>query len=110
MTDSGISRRKGAGLFGGWLVVYLVIPFVGLAIYVAYHGVGSAPGVLSASYISAATATMTTLILVVFGVPFASYLAHNDSVSSRVARALIRLPLGIPPLVSGIFASLASFS
>lgn len=107
MADRGISRRKSSGLFGGWLVLYLVIPFVGLAVYVGYHGVGSAPGVLSASYISAATATITTLILVVFGVPLASYLAHTDSVTSRVARALIRLPLGIPPLVSGIMLLIA---
>lgn len=107
MSGEGVSRRGGPGLFGGWLLVYLAVPFVGLAVYVVYHGVGSAPGVLSAAYISAATATITTLILVVFGIPLASYLAHNDSPVSRAARLLIRLPLGIPPLVSGIMLLIA---
>ncbi len=88
-------------------MVYLAIPFVGLAVYVIYHGVGSAPGVLSAAYISAATATLTTVVLVVFGIPLASYLAHNDSRVSKTARLLIRLPLGIPPLVSGIMLLIA---
>ncbi|TAN24810.1 MAG: ATP-binding cassette domain-containing protein [Actinomycetota bacterium] len=99
--------RKDIGIFGGWLVIYLAIPFAGLIVYVAYHGIGSASGMPSAAYISAATATITTLILVVFGIPLASYLAHTDSVRSRVARTIIRLPLGIPPLVSGIMLLIA---
>lgn len=107
MSDRQGRGRVGSGLFGGWLAIYLVIPFIGLAVYVAYHGVGSAPGVLSAAYISAATATITTLVLAIFGIPFASYLAHSDSGVSRVARLIIRLPLGIPPLVSGIMLLIA---
>ena len=105
-----IRRASGggrSGLFGGWLVIYLAVPFIGLLVYVAYHGVGSAPGVAAASYISAVTASFTTLILVVFGIPLASYLAHTDSLFSKLVRSVIRLPLGIPPLVSGIMLLIA---
>lgn len=100
-------RRASSGLFGGWLVIYLAVPFVGLAVYVFVHGVGSAPTLLSAVYISTATATITTVILIIFGIPLASFLAHSNSVPATVAKTLVRLPLGIPPLVSGVMLLIA---
>lgn len=102
------SLKQGrSGLIGGWLIIYLVIPFVGLIFYAVSNGAGNVPGLLSASYISAVTATVTTLILVIFGLPLASYMAHNDSSISRVLKMFVRLPLGIPPLVSGIMLLIA---
>ncbi len=107
LSKGSVKPRKDSGIFGGWLVIYLAIPFAGLVVYVGYHGIGSAPGIISATYISAATATITTLTLVVFGVPLASHLAHTNTVFTRVAKVIIRLPLGIPPLVSGIMLLIA---
>lgn len=94
--------KSSSGLFGGWLAIYIALPFLGLIYYVATHGVGNSPGVLQAAYVSAATASITTAILVIFGLPLASYLAHSNSQRAAGIRVLIRLPLGIPPLVSGI--------
>lgn len=107
MSTADSLERGRSGLLGGWLTVYLAIPFVGLAVYVVSNGAGSAPGLLSASYISAVTATVTTLILIIFGLPLASYMAHSDSLVSKVSKVLVRLPLGIPPLVSGIMLLIA---
>lgn len=95
-------RDARSAIFGGWLVLYLAIPFTGFVLYVLTHGIGSARGLLSAAYISSLSATVTTLVLVVFGIPLSSYLAHSASALSRVAKVVVRLPLGIPPLVSGV--------
>lgn len=92
---------------GGWLIVYLAIPFLALLVYVFKNGVGTSLGVASAAYVSAVTATITTLTLVLFGLPLASRLAHSTSTWSGVIKAFIRLPLGIPPLVSGVMLLIA---
>lgn len=102
MFDKTSNLKSSSGLFGGWLAIYIALPFLGLIYYVATHGVGNSPGVVQAAYVSAVTASITTTILVIFGLPLASYLAHSNSQRAAATQVLIRLPLGIPPLVSGI--------
>lgn len=101
------SGREKFAFVGGWLVVYLAIPFVALLFYVFEHGTGSSQGVVSAAYVSAITASVTTLILVILGLPLASHLAHASSPWASIIRTFIRLPLGIPPLVSGVMLLIA---
>lgn len=105
-----VNKRRAsykAGFFGSWLAIYLVVPFVALTIYIIDSGIGNSGGVLKAVYISSITATITTCILLIFGLPLANFLAHSESIASQLMRVVVRLPLGIPPLVSGIVLLIA---
>ena len=58
--------------------------------------------VLNAIWTSILTATITTLIIFVFGVPFAYFLARNDFKGKRVIESIIDIPVVIPHTVAGI--------
>lgn len=48
------------------------------------------------------TSVITTLACVALGVPMAMYFARTDTLLSRVLRALVLLPLVLPPVVGGL--------
>jgi molybdate transport system permease protein len=52
-------------------------------------------------------ATVTTLILVVLGVPLAYWLSHTKARLRPVAEALVSMPLVLPPSVLGFYLLLA---
>ena len=93
------------GAAGALLLVYLVTPFV--------SGLGSLegadlfravrPAVASgALWTSVATATTSTVLVILLGVPLAYLLARGDFPGKAVLSALVYLPLVIPPLVGGV--------
>src|SRR5262249_54520451 len=86
-------------------VAYLVLPLIGLLVRAPWGTVGqrlTAPGELTALKLSVITATITTLICLVLGVPVAFVLARTRFVGQRLLRALILLPLVLPPVVGGV--------
>jgi ABC-type sulfate/molybdate transport systems ATPase subunit/ABC-type sulfate transport system permease component len=91
-------------MLGGLLVVYLLLPLAGLLPRLsvsALQGV-SQPEVLGAAAVSAETATLTSLLLLLFGVPLAYLLARRDFPGKTLIALLVQLPLALPPSVAGI--------
>src|ERR1700757_4707834 len=91
-------------MLGGLLVVYLLLPLAGLLPRLsvsALQGV-SQPEALGAAAVSAATATPTSLLLLLFGFPLAYLLARRDFPGKTLIALLVQLPLALPPSVAGI--------
>lgn len=89
---------------GGLLALYLLVPVVAFASRVVTshdRGFGT-PGLLGALYVSVVTATISTAVIAVLGIPLAYALARSRRRLSSVVWALILLPLAMPPLMSGI--------
>jgi molybdate transport system permease protein len=60
------------------------------------------PGVLTALRLSLLTATLATLVSLVLGVPLAWVLARTSFPGRKVVRALVTVPLVLPPVVGGV--------
>ena len=117
----GVRRRRvlraGAGR-PPWLlflpaligVAFLVLPFAGLLTSTPLSELGvrfTDSGVLAALWLSLTTATVATVVSLLFGVPLAWLLARTDFPGRRVIRALVTVPLVIPPVVGGVALLLA---
>ena len=60
------------------------------------------PGVLAALRLSLLTATLATVACLLLGVPLAWLLARADFPGRRLVRALVTVPLVLPPVVGGV--------
>jgi molybdate transport system permease protein len=83
----------------------LVLPMFGLIVRAPWSTLPSrlaAPGVLTALRLSLETATLATVASVVLGVPLAWLLARVEFPGRRVVRALVTVPLVLPPVVGGV--------
>ncbi len=86
-------------------VSYLVFPLTAIFIFIASTSIPSSlgrPEIINAFLLSASTATVSTTLLLVFGIPVGYLLArfrHIPGVS--ILRLLVFLPLVLPPLASG---------
>jgi molybdate transport system permease protein len=108
----GSPARVPAGLLLPALagVAFLVLPLVGLLVRTPWSTLPqrlTAPGVLTALRLSLLTATLATLLCVALGVPLAWLLARVEFPGRRLVRALITVPLVLPPVVGGIALLLA---
>jgi molybdate transport system permease protein len=86
-------------------VAFLVLPLVGLLIRAPWSQLWqhvTAPGVLDALRLSVLSATLATLISLVLGVPLAWVLARSQARGRTVLRALVTVPLVLPPVVGGV--------
>jgi molybdate transport system permease protein len=91
-------------------LVFLVLPLVGLLARTPWSSLAdrlAEPGVLLALRLSLVTASIATLVCLVLGVPLAWLLARVEFPGRRVVRALITVPLVLPPVVGGIALLLA---
>ena len=90
-------------MLGGLLVLYLLIPIVVLLVRLASGGPGmSTSGLASATWISLLTASISTVIIALLGVPLAWILAQNRGPMWDTVGVAVQLPLALPPLMSGI--------
>jgi ABC-type Fe3+/spermidine/putrescine transport system ATPase subunit/ABC-type sulfate transport system permease component len=89
---------------GALLVLYLVVPIAafGARIGGSANPGFSTPGLLSALYVSVATASISMAIAAVFGIPLAYVLARSHGRLASVVGLLVQLPLALPPLISGV--------
>ncbi|WP_305783145.1 ABC transporter permease [Symbioplanes lichenis] len=91
-------------------LVFLILPVIGLLARVPWatlpHRLTS-PEVLDALRLSVLTATAATVCCLVLGVPLAWLLARVTFPGRRIVRALITVPLVLPPVVGGIALLLA---
>ncbi|WP_082813029.1 ABC transporter permease [Cellulomonas timonensis] len=83
----------------------LTLPVLALLVRADWPGVPAAitsPEALSALGLSLRTALAATLLCLLLGVPLAVVLARTSSRVADVVRALVTLPLVLPPTVGGI--------
>ncbi|MDQ6650272.1 MAG: molybdate ABC transporter permease subunit [Actinomycetota bacterium] len=86
-------------------VAFLVIPLVGLLVRAPWSGLGAAlrgREVLLALRLSLVTASIATVLSALFGVPLAWVLARLEFRGRAILRALVTLPLVLPPVVGGV--------
>nr|WP_308126090.1 ABC transporter permease [Nonomuraea ceibae] len=84
---------------------FLVLPLAGLLIRAPWATLPSRlaePQVLEALRLSLVTATVATAVCLVLGVPLAWLLARVSFPGRRVVRALVTVPLVLPPVVGGV--------
>lgn len=83
----------------------IILPLAGMLTRVDWAGLPallSAPSSVAALGLSLRTATASTLVCLVLGVPLALLLARSRLPGLPVLRALVLLPLVLPPVVGGI--------
>jgi len=85
--------------------LFLLVPLVGLLVRAPWTSMGSILAdsqVLDALRLSLICATTATAASVVFGVPLAWVLARSTARGITLLRALVTLPLALPPVVGGV--------
>ncbi|MER6824396.1 molybdate ABC transporter permease subunit [Streptosporangium sp. NPDC000563] len=86
-------------------MVFLTLPLVGLLTRAPWstllERLGE-PRVLEALRLSLVSATVATLVCLLLGVPLAWLLARVDFPGRRLVRALVTVPLVLPPVVGGV--------
>ncbi len=89
---------------GALLALYLSVPVAAFVVEsaAARNRGFSAPGLFGALYVSAATATISTALVALLGVPLAYALARSRGRLGALVGVAVQLPLAIPPLMSGI--------
>lgn len=107
----GGGRRQGTGTPAPLMVpavlgvAFLVLPLVGLLIRAPWSAIGPAlaePEIGQALRLSLVSATLATLVSIVLGVPLAWVLARSRARGRTVLRALVTVPLVLPPVVGGV--------
>ena len=91
-------------------IAFLALPVAGLLIRAPWRSLPSRytdNGVLTALRISVVTATEATVLCVVVGLPMAALLARGRAPGLAALRALVTLPLVLPPVVGGVALLLA---
>lgn len=107
------SRRRGTGKRAPAILLipallglaFLVLPLAGLLVRTPWDTLWqrlSAPGVLAALRLSLLTASIATLLCLILGIPLAWLLARVEFPGRRIVRALVTVPLVLPPVVGGV--------
>jgi molybdate transport system permease protein len=86
-------------------VAFLVLPVIGLLVRAPWRGLPqrlTADAVLTPLRLSLVTATLATALCLILGVPLAWLLARSRIRGRRLLRALVTVPLVLPPVVGGV--------
>jgi molybdate transport system permease protein len=108
----GAARTAPAPLLAPAVIAvgFLVLPLAGLLARAPWGRIGAAlssGGATQALALSLWTASVTTGISLLIGVPLAWVLARTSFPGQRLLRALVALPLVLPPVVGGVALLLA---
>ncbi|MDQ1733941.1 MAG: molybdate transport system permease protein [Pseudonocardiales bacterium] len=110
---AGRTRNRGPLLIlvpAGIGVAFLLVPLIALLVRAPWHGMGrllSEAQVLTALRLSLECATAATIGSLALGVPLAWVLARSSFPGLGLLRALVTLPLILPPVVGGLALLLA---
>ncbi|MEV5752011.1 molybdate ABC transporter permease subunit [Actinoallomurus sp. NPDC052308] len=91
-------------------LAFLVLPLLGLLVRAPWSTLGTRlvrSEILDALRLSLVSATLATLLCLLVGVPLAWVLARIDFPGRRLVRALVTVPLVLPPVVGGVALLLA---
>ncbi|WP_428981568.1 ABC transporter permease [Nonomuraea composti] len=112
LTGRPAARRAVAGRLPWMLVVpalaglvFLTLPLAGLLVRAPWSTLPqrlAEPHVLEALRLSLITATVATAVCLLLGVPLAWLLARTEFPGRRLVRALVTVPLVLPPVVGGV--------
>jgi molybdate transport system permease protein len=113
--DSGPVRRRTHAPFGFLplavlAVAFLTLPLVGLLVRAPWGNLTAdltAPGVLTALRLSLVCSLGALAVSIVLGVPLAWLLARVAFRGRNVVRAVVTLPMVLPPVVGGVALLLA---
>ena len=86
-------------------LAFFVVPLIGLLWRAPWSNVGeilTLPEVRDALWLSLKTSLMATVVCLGFGIPLAWILARVAFPGRRIVRALVTLPMVLPPVVGGI--------
>jgi molybdate transport system permease protein len=86
-------------------IAFLVLPLVGLVVRAPWGELWpqlTSPAVRQALRLSLVSATLATAISLLLGVPLAWVLARSRARGRTVLRALVTVPLVLPPVVGGV--------
>jgi molybdate transport system permease protein len=86
-------------------LAFLTLPLVALLVRAPWRTLPERlrePGVTDALLLSLRTASLATLLCLLVGVPLAWLLARVDFPGRRLVRALVIVPLVLPPVVGGV--------
>ena len=86
-------------------LAFLLLPLIGLLVRAPWRGLPQLladPSVRQALRLSLMSATLATLFSLMVGVPLAWVLARRRFPGRRLVRALVLLPLVLPPVVGGV--------
>jgi molybdate/tungstate transport system permease protein len=86
------------------LILYIVYPLIGLIFITGSINLTeelTRPEIINAFVLSITTATISTLILSIFGIPLAYALARFQFKFKLLIRLVVIVPLVLPPLASG---------
>lgn len=86
-------------------LLFLTLPLAGLLVRTPWGDLGehlARPAVLEALRLSLVSAVLATGICLVLGIPLAWVLARASVPGIRLVRALLTLPLVLPPVVGGV--------
>lgn len=85
--------------------LFILIPLIGMVSrvnWLQFIPLITSESSLDALALSLQTATASTVLCLIFGVPLALVLARGQFPGQRILRALILLPLVVPPVVGGL--------
>ncbi|HWS31174.1 MAG TPA: ABC transporter permease [Actinoplanes sp.] len=91
-------------------LIFLILPLAGLLVRTPWSTLLdrlAEPGVAEALRLSLVTSTLATVVCLILGVPLAWLMARVEFPGRRLVRALITVPLVLPPVVGGIALLLA---
>lgn len=104
--DTGLrSMPWSLWLLGLTCLAFLALPVVGLVVRAPWNELSdrlTRPGVAQALWLSVLCATASTAVALLLGVPLAWLLARQDLPGASVVRAIVLVPLLLPPIVAGI--------
>lgn len=86
-------------------LVFLLVPLLGLVLRAPWQGLPERllrPEIGDALRLSLVCATAATALCLIFGIPLAWLLARADIPGRGVVRALVTVPLVLPPVVGGV--------
>jgi molybdate transport system permease protein len=86
-------------------LAFLVLPLIGLLVRAPWGSLGerlTQPAIRQALILSLQTATIATVVCIALGVPLAWMLARVEFPGRRIVRALVTVPLVLPPVVGGV--------
>jgi molybdate transport system permease protein len=86
-------------------LLFLLLPLLGLLVRAPWSRMVSIltePAALTALRLSLETATASTVLCLICGIPVAYLLARAQFPGQRAVRALVTLPLVLPPVVGGV--------
>jgi len=98
------------GIFSAIILFFLIYPFISLIFLTDAESLGltlSSGAVIKALLLTLEAATISTLILMVFGVPLAYVLARFEFRGKKLVEAITDLPLVVPHAVVGIIILIA---